>query len=69
MQDTRKRVALVVGATGLSGSYTGRLLKQNGWTVVSLSRSAADLPWSDRHIAADLKDPASAKKALEAAST
>ena len=56
MQDTRKRVALVVGATGLSGSYTGRLLKQNGWTVVTLSRGAADLPWSDRHIAADLKD-------------
>ena len=43
MQDTRKRVALVVGATGLSGSYTGRLLKQHGWTVVTLSRGAAEL--------------------------
>lgn len=68
MQDTTKRVALVVGATGLSGSYTGRLLKKNGWTVVSLSRSSADLPWSDRHIAADLKDPAAAIEALKAAS-
>lgn len=68
MQDAMKRVALVVGATGLSGSYTGRLLKANGWTVVSLSRGAADLPWSDRHIAADLKDPAGAKAALKAAS-
>ena len=62
------RVALVVGATGLSGSYTGRLLKQNGWTVVSLSRGAAKLPWSDRHISADLKDGAASKAALKAAS-
>jgi nucleoside-diphosphate-sugar epimerase len=68
MQDNKKRVALIVGATGLSGSYTGRLLKQNGWTVVSLSRSAAYLPWSDRHIAADLKDPSGAAEALKAAS-
>ena len=68
MQTTKKRVALIVGATGLSGSYTGRLLKQNGWTVVSLSRSEAALAWSDRHIAADLKDPAGAKMALMAAS-
>lgn len=67
MNESTKRVALVVGATGLSGSYTGRLLKQNGWTVVSLSRSAADLPWSDRHIEADLKDPVSARQALKAA--
>lgn len=68
MLENKKRVALVVGATGLSGTYTGRLLKQNGWTVVSLSRSAADLPWSDRHIAADLKDPVAAKQALTSAS-
>ena len=53
-----KNVALIVGATGLSGSYTGRLLKENGWTVVTLSRGAADLDFSDRHIAADLKDAA-----------
>ena len=68
MQTTKKRVALIVGATGLSGSYTGRLLKQNGWTVVSLSRTEAALAWSDRHIAADLKDPAGAKMALMAES-
>ena len=68
MQTTKKRVALIVGATGLSGSYTGRLLKENGWTVVSLSRSEAALSWSDRHISADLKDPAGAMAALRAAS-
>ena len=61
-------IALIVGATGLSGSYAGRHLKELGWTVVSLSRSAAALSWSDRHIAADLTDAAAAKAALAAAS-
>jgi nucleoside-diphosphate-sugar epimerase len=65
---SNKNTALIVGATGLSGSYTGRLLKEKGWSVVSLSRRAADLPWSDRHIAADLTDAAKAKAALAAAS-
>ena len=62
-----KNIALIVGATGLSGSYAGRHLKEQGWTVVTVSRSAADLPWSDRHIAANLEDPAASKAALSAA--
>jgi nucleoside-diphosphate-sugar epimerase len=61
-------IALIVGATGLSGSYTARYLKKQGWTVVTVSRSAADLPWSDRHVAADLGDSAASKAALSAAS-
>ncbi|HET8997324.1 MAG TPA: SDR family oxidoreductase [Acetobacteraceae bacterium] len=61
-------IALIVGATGLSGSYAGRHLKGQGWTVVTVSRSAADLPWSDRHIAVNLEDAAAAKAALAAAS-
>ena len=64
---TEKNVALIVGATGLSGSYAGRHLKKQGWTVVTVSRSAADLPWSDRHIAADLENGAGSKAALAAA--
>lgn len=64
---TAKNIALIVGATGLSGSYTGRLLKEHGWTVVTLSRSAVDLEFSDRHIAADLKDADATKAALTAA--
>ncbi len=64
---TAKNTALIVGATGLSGSYTGRLLKEHGWTVVTLSRGAADLDFSDRHIAADLKNAAATKVALAAA--
>ncbi|WP_157017243.1 SDR family oxidoreductase [Mesorhizobium xinjiangense] len=64
---TDKNVALIVGATGLSGSYTGRHLKDNGWTVATVSRSDADLDWSDRHIAADLTDAEQSKAVLSAA--
>jgi nucleoside-diphosphate-sugar epimerase len=64
---TENNVALNVGATGLSGSYTGRLLKDRGWTVVTLSRSAAELEFSDRHIPADLEDVAATAAALKSA--
>src|ERR1700722_18925712 len=63
-----ENMALIVGATGLSGSYTARYLKKQGWTGVTVSRSAADLPWSDRHVTADLADAAGSKAALSAAS-
>jgi nucleoside-diphosphate-sugar epimerase len=65
---TTNNVALIVGATGLSGSYAGRELKDHGWTVVSLSRSPAELGWSDRHIVADLEDAKGARRALAQAS-
>jgi len=64
---TANKIALIVGATGLSGSYTGRLLKEHGWTVVTMSRGDVDLDFSDRHIAADLKDAAGTRAALAAA--
>ena len=59
---------MIAGATGLSGSYAARYLKKLGWTVVTVSRSAANLPWSDRHIAADLESEAGSRAALVAAS-
>lgn len=62
-----QNIALIVGATGLSGSYTARELKSHGWTVVTVSRSDVDLEWSDRHIAADLTDAEGSKAALAAA--
>jgi nucleoside-diphosphate-sugar epimerase len=65
---SKENVALIAGATGLSGSYTGRHLKKEGWTVITVSRSAVDLPWSDRHIAADLESKSGNKTALAAAS-
>ncbi|MCP4384773.1 MAG: SDR family oxidoreductase [Hyphomicrobiales bacterium] len=65
---SRGNIALIVGATGLSGSYTAKRLKNEGWTVVTVSRSDVSLPWSDRHIAVDLKDGPASRAALEAAS-
>jgi len=62
------KVALIVGATGLSGSYAGRYLKEQGWRVVTVSRNASNLPWSDQHIAVDLENAQAAKTALAAAS-
>ena len=60
--------ALIVGATGLSGSYVGRLLKEKGWVVVTVSQSDPELTWSDCHIATDLKDAVASKEALLATS-
>lgn len=65
---TLSHTALVVGATGLSGGYLGRLLKSEGWQVVTLSRGAETLAFSDRHIAVDLSDRAAALAALGAVS-
>jgi nucleoside-diphosphate-sugar epimerase len=61
-------IALIVGATGLSGSYAAKHFKENGWTVVTVARSNVDLPWSDRHIAVDLTDGPASREALKAAS-
>ncbi len=63
-----QNTALVVGATGLSGSYAARELKAAGWQVVTVSRGAEALAFSDRHIAADLTDAQSSAAALAAAS-
>ena len=63
-----ENIALIVGASGLSGSYAGRYLKEHGWTVLTVSRSAADLSWSDRHIAVNLEDAAASKASLSTAS-
>jgi nucleoside-diphosphate-sugar epimerase len=65
---SKENVALIVGASGLSGSYAARHLKKQGWTVVTVSRSALAVPWSDRHIATDLKSESDAKAKLRAAS-
>jgi nucleoside-diphosphate-sugar epimerase len=59
--------ALIIGATGLSGSYLGRLLKAEGWTVVTVARATEAPGFSDRHIAVDLLDAAATAAALSAA--
>lgn len=51
-----ERRALVVGASGLSGSHAARALKAEGWHVTGLTRSRpAPLPL-DAHISLDLMD-------------
>lgn len=56
--------ALVVGASGIVGSATSRLLADQGWQVTGLARNpkAAD---NITPLAADLLDPASLATALE----
>ena len=51
-----KRRALVVGATGLSGSHAAEALNANGWHVTGMSRSAKAAANIDRPFALDLLD-------------
>ena len=49
--------AVVVGALGVIGRYiVERLLSQDGWSVIGLSRRTADAAPRYRHIAVDLLD-------------
>jgi nucleoside-diphosphate-sugar epimerase len=59
----RKGVALVVGATGITGSNLSNQLIANGWTVYGLSRRPAT-EVSYIPVAADLFDAQSLKSAL-----
>jgi nucleoside-diphosphate-sugar epimerase len=60
------KTALVVGASGISGSNLANELLNQGWDVYGLARSPQhDLPGL-RPIAADLLDPASLQTALAA---
>ena len=61
------RVSLVIGPTGATGApIAAALARRSGWRVYGLSRTAppADAPFT--HLAADLTDPASCRRALEA---
>lgn len=59
-----ERKALVVGATGLSGGHTAARLHEDGWHVTTLSRQAAEIDASHRHVAIDLADPEAGTRAL-----
>jgi nucleoside-diphosphate-sugar epimerase len=58
--------ALVVGVTGIAGSATARLLVEEGWDVLGVSRSGA-APEGVAGVAADLADAAGVAEALKAA--
>ncbi|RPE78493.1 MULTISPECIES: SDR family oxidoreductase [unclassified Frondihabitans] len=57
------RTALVVGASGITGSALVEQLVAEGWEVLALSRRASSTT-GVRGIAADLRDPASLAAAL-----
>ncbi|RMQ49820.1 hypothetical protein ALQ04_01243 [Pseudomonas cichorii] len=57
------QTALVVGASGIVGTATTRLLIENGWQVAALSRNPSSIQ-GVIPVAADLQDPASLRSAL-----
>jgi nucleoside-diphosphate-sugar epimerase len=57
------RTALVVGASGITGSALVDQLLDEGWEVLALSRGGSSRP-GVRSVAADLRDPASLGVAL-----
>jgi nucleoside-diphosphate-sugar epimerase len=60
-----KQVAVVVGALGVIGRYiVERLLAEEGWSVVGLSRRPADDSPRYRHVAVDLLDKGACDAAL-----
>jgi len=58
------RTALVIGATGITGSNTARHLAESGWEVVGVSRSEPRGLPGVRHVPVDVMDPAAVEKAL-----
>ena len=59
-----KRTALVVGASGIGGSYTARALVEQGWTVYGLARRPDAGIAGVQPVAADLLDPDGLRAAL-----
>ena len=56
--------ALVIGASGIVGSATARLLASNGWNVAGLARRPSAGP-GVRQVSADLLDPSALAAALQ----
>lgn len=59
-----QRTALVVGATGIGGSYVARQLLADGWDVYGLARRPRQDAGGMKLMAADLLDPEDLGKAL-----
>lgn len=61
-----ERRALITGATGQDGSYLVELLASKGYEVVAAGREPGRMPEGVRGVQADLLDPASLARAVEA---
>ncbi|MBB1510939.1 SDR family oxidoreductase [Tessaracoccus sp. MC1756] len=64
MDDAQKRLALVVGASGIAGQAVSRRLLEEGWHVVGLTRSQSVVEGA-KAIHADLLEPATLRAQLE----
>ena len=63
--ETRKRVALVAGASGVTGrGIVEHLAGLDGWDVVGLARTPPDLESRARFLAVDLLDPGGCRAKL-----
>ncbi len=59
-----RRVALVVGITGITGQNAARALVEDGWTVYGLSRRVDTVLPGVQHLAGDVLDRESLRAAL-----
>lgn len=59
-----RRVALIVGVTGITGQNAAQALLDEGWTVFGLSRRAGTVLPGVHHLYADTLDPNSLRMAL-----
>ena len=59
-----RKIALVVGVTGISGNNVADLLVERGWTVYGLARRPPHDRPGVRPLAVDLLDPAGTRSAL-----
>lgn len=66
LADTPRRTVVVTGASKGIGYATSRLLAEQGWDVIGLSRTVAADSFPGRQLACDLGDVASTAAVLEA---
>jgi nucleoside-diphosphate-sugar epimerase len=62
---TKKRTALVAGASGLAGGYLlAHLLEQDGWDTIAVSRRKPRISGNYQHISVDLRNAAECREKL-----
>jgi nucleoside-diphosphate-sugar epimerase len=68
LSSDKKKIALVVGVTGITGSNLASYLVSQGWTTYGVARKHGNPVENLRTVTADLLDPANLKSALSSIS-